>query len=81
MNPQLTLNSPTHHPPTHHTNHQSFVVVSDPEVARHVLRGNAENYSKGILAEILDFVMGTGLIPADGEVWRVRRRAPSGWTG
>ena len=75
MNPQLTLNSPTHHPPTHHTNHQSFVVVSDPEVARHVLRGNAENYSKGILAEILDFVMGTGLIPADGEVWRVRRRA------
>jgi len=31
--------------------------------------------SQGILAEILEFVMGTGLIPADGEVWRVRRRA------
>eukprot|EP01018_Ginkgo_biloba_P020550 Gb_02888 [translate_table: standard] len=30
---------------------------------------------KGILAEILEFVMGEGLIPADGEVWRVRRRA------
>jgi beta-ring hydroxylase len=30
---------------------------------------------QGILAEILEFVMGTGLIPADGEVWRVRRRA------
>lgn len=30
---------------------------------------------KGILAEILDFVMGKGLIPANGEVWRVRRRA------
>ncbi len=26
-------------------------------------------------SEILDFVMGTGLIPADGEVWRSRRRA------
>lgn len=25
-------------------------------------------YSKGLLSEILDFVMGTGLIPADGEV-------------
>lgn len=25
-------------------------------------------------SEILDFVMGTGLIPADGEVWRTRRR-------
>ncbi|XVF30383.1 hypothetical protein REPUB_Repub16aG0052600 [Reevesia pubescens] len=30
---------------------------------------------KGILAEILEFVMGTGLIPADGEIWRIRRRA------
>lgn len=30
---------------------------------------------QGILAEILEFVMGTGLIPADGEVWKVRRRA------
>lgn len=30
---------------------------------------------QGILAEILEFVMGTGLIPADGETWRVRRRA------
>jgi len=30
---------------------------------------------QGILSEILDFVMGTGLIPADGEIWRVRRRA------
>jgi beta-ring hydroxylase len=30
---------------------------------------------QGILAEILEFVMGTGLIPADGEIWRRRRRA------
>lgn len=30
---------------------------------------------QGILAEILEFVMGSGLIPADGEIWRVRRRA------
>ena len=30
---------------------------------------------KGILAEILEFVMGKGLIPADGEIWRIRRRA------
>jgi beta-ring hydroxylase len=32
-------------------------------------------FGQGILAEILEFVMGTGLIPADGEVWRIRRRA------
>ncbi|VVA93247.1 unnamed protein product [Arabis nemorensis] len=38
-------------------------------------KDNAKAYSKGILAEILDFVMGKGLIPADGEIWRRRRRA------
>jgi beta-ring hydroxylase len=54
---------------------KSFVIVSDPLVAKHILKDNAKGYSKGILAEILEFVMGTGLIPADGQVWRVRRRA------
>ncbi|KAM3245225.1 hypothetical protein ACQJBY_056506 [Aegilops geniculata] len=54
---------------------KSFLIVSDPDVAKHILRDNSKAYSKGILAEILEFVMGTGLIPADGEVWRVRRRA------
>ncbi|XP_076940107.1 protein LUTEIN DEFICIENT 5, chloroplastic-like [Bidens hawaiensis] len=53
---------------------KSFLIVSDPNIAKHILRDNAKAYSKGILAEILEFVMGTGLIPADGEVWRVRRR-------
>jgi beta-ring hydroxylase len=54
---------------------KSFVVVSDPSVAKGILLTNAKSYSKGLLAEILEFVMGSGLIPADGEVWRVRRRA------
>nr|AYV88884.1 cytochrome P450 oxidase CYP97A54 [Polygala tenuifolia]BBE15482.1 cytochrome P450 [Polygala tenuifolia] len=54
---------------------KSFLIVSDPSIAKHILRDNSKAYSKGILAEILEFVMGKGLIPADGEVWRVRRRA------
>ena len=54
---------------------KSFVVVSDAKIAKHILSQNAKGYSKGLLAEILDFIMGTGLIPADGEIWRVRRRA------
>lgn len=48
-----------------------------PTPALQILLHNATNYSKGILSEILDFVMGQGLIPADGEVWKVRRRC--GW--
>jgi len=54
---------------------KSFVVVSDPHVAKSILLTNAKSFSKGLLAEILEFVMGNGLIPADGEIWRVRRRA------
>lgn len=30
---------------------------------------------QGILAEILEPIMGKGLIPADNETWKVRRRA------
>ncbi|KAK7374352.1 hypothetical protein VNO80_07782 [Phaseolus coccineus] len=54
---------------------KSFLIVSDPTIAKHILKNNSKAYSKGILAEILEFVMGKGLIPADGEIWRVRRRA------
>lgn len=46
-----------------------------------VLLTNATKYSKGILSEILDFVMGTGLIPADGEVWKTRRRYEAAFLG
>lgn len=31
--------------------------------------------AQGILAEILEPIMGKGLIPADNETWKVRRRA------
>jgi len=54
---------------------KAFVVVSDPVVVRHLLRDNAFNYDKGVLAEILEPIMGKGLIPADLETWKPRRRA------
>ncbi|KAL2482179.1 Cytochrome [Forsythia ovata] len=53
---------------------KAFVVVSDPIVARHVLRENAFSYDKGVLADILEPIMGKGLIPADLETWKQRRR-------
>jgi cytochrome P450 len=53
---------------------KAFIVVSDPVVVRHLLRENAYNYDKGVLAEILEPIMGKGLIPADIETWKVRRR-------
>ena len=39
------------------------------------LQDNAWNYDKGVLAEILEPIMGKGLIPADLETWKPRRRA------
>jgi len=55
---------------------KSFLVVSDPVMARHILReSKPEQYCKGMLAEILEPIMGKGLIPADPATWKVRRRA------
>lgn len=53
---------------------KSFLVVSDPIQARHILRDANTNYDKGVLAEILEPIMGKGLIPADPATWSVRRR-------
>lgn len=36
---------------------------------------NAYNYDKGVLADILEPIMGKGLIPADLETWKPRRKA------
>lgn len=55
---------------------KAFLVVSDPVMARHVLReSGTDQYCKGMLAEILEPIMGKGLIPADPVTWKVRRRA------
>jgi hypothetical protein len=54
---------------------KSFIVVSDPVMVKHILKDNPMNYDKGILAEILQPIMGKGLIPADPETWKVRRKA------
>ena len=55
-----------------HCKHAGSILTPDCEQPRdrnpQVLLTNAANYSKGILSEILDFVMGKGMIPADGEV-------------
>jgi len=54
---------------------RSFIVVADPACARHVLRENSDNFDKGLLSEILKPILGQGLIPADPDLWKTRRRA------
>lgn len=54
---------------------KKFYVVSDPVVARHIMQKKSILYDKGMLADILEGIMGNGLIPADFETWKKRRRA------
>ena len=54
---------------------KSFMVVNDPVISRHILRDNTDNYDKGALSLVLEDIMGKGLIPADYETWKKRRRA------
>lgn len=59
----------------------SFLVISDPECAKHVLRGtdnpSRNLYNKGLVAEVSYFLFGDGFAVAGGEHWRARRRAVS----
>eukprot|EP00291_Cryptomonas_curvata_P020761 CAMPEP_0172165816 /NCGR_PEP_ID=MMETSP1050-20130122/8625_1 /TAXON_ID=233186 /ORGANISM="Cryptomonas curvata, Strain CCAP979/52" /LENGTH=561 /DNA_ID=CAMNT_0012836335 /DNA_START=256 /DNA_END=1937 /DNA_ORIENTATION=- len=51
----------------------TFYVLSDPAAVRHVLKEKTFSFDKGLLAEILQPILGKGLIPADIETWRERR--------
>lgn len=57
----------------------SFLVISDPAAAKHVLRStdNPQRniYEKGLVAEVAKFLFGEGFAIAGGEQWRARRRA------
>ncbi len=57
----------------------SFLVISDPAAAKHVLRGTDNPtrnvYEKGLVAEVSRFLFGEGFAISGGEQWRARRRA------
>ncbi|XP_054800450.1 carotene epsilon-monooxygenase, chloroplastic [Prosopis cineraria] len=53
---------------------RNFVVVSDPAIAKHVLR-NYATYAKGLVSEVSEFLFGSGFAIAEGALWTVRRRA------
>ncbi|KZV58072.1 carotene epsilon-monooxygenase, chloroplastic-like [Dorcoceras hygrometricum] len=54
---------------------RNYVVVSDPAIAKHVLRNYGTKYAKGLVAEVSEFLFGSGFAIAEGSLWTVRRRA------
>ncbi|CAM6128153.1 unnamed protein product [Calypogeia fissa] len=54
---------------------RNFVIISDPAMAKHVLRAYGTVYSKGLVAEVAEFLFGSGFAIAEGPLWTARRRA------
>lgn len=52
---------------------RTLIVVSEHEMARHVLVTNQDNYEKGMEYELLRIVLGNGLLTSEGELWRRQR--------
>ena len=52
-----------------------FFMVSDPEGIRRVMQDNVDNYPRiDVLHRVFAFTAGTGMLAAEGEVWRRHRR-------
>lgn len=49
---------------------RNFVIVSDPAIAKHVLK-NYGKYGKGLVAEVSEFLFGSGFAIAEGPLWTV----------
>ncbi|CAI7820959.1 unnamed protein product [Closterium sp. NIES-54] len=54
---------------------RNFVIIGEPEAAKHVLRGYGSIYAKGLVAEVAEFLFGSGFAIAEGDLWTARRRA------
>jgi cytochrome P450 len=53
---------------------KDVAVVRGPEAVRHVLLGNQDNYRKSNQYELLEPVLGKGLVTSEGELWQRQRK-------
>lgn len=58
--------------------HLDVYLVSEPALIKHVLVDNMRSYVKGVSYESLRFVLGNGLLTAEGDLWRRQRRLMNG---
>ncbi len=56
---------------------RNFVIVGDPAVAKHVLKNYGKTYAKGLVAEVAEFLFGSGFAIAEGQLWTVSARTYS----
>jgi len=54
------------------------LLTRDPQVVKHILKDNFENYVKGtFFSETLEELLGKGIFTSDGKQWRVHRKTAS----
>lgn len=56
------------------TNFDRVVVVSDPDMVKHIMQDNNRNYVKSYGYRILKVLLGEGLLTSEGDFWRKQRR-------
>ncbi len=49
-------------------------VVSHPDLLRHVLSTNYRNYRKGVGIEVVNILLGRGLMVSEGDLWKRQRK-------
>ncbi|MCF8275545.1 MAG: cytochrome P450 [Flavobacteriales bacterium] len=50
------------------------VIVSDPEMVKHIMQDNNKNYVKSHGYKVLKVLLGEGLLTSEGDFWRKQRR-------
>ncbi len=49
-------------------------VLSHPEMARHVLARNYKNYRKGVGIDLVNVLLGRGIMVSEGDLWKRQRK-------
>jgi len=52
----------------------NIVVLTDPEYVKHVMQDNNKNYIKWFKNDVLELLLGRGLLTSEGDFWRKQRR-------
>ena len=52
----------------------NIVVITDPEYVKYVMLDNNKNYKKWFKNDVLELILGKGLLTSEGDFWRKQRR-------
>jgi len=52
----------------------NLAVVNDPEYVKYIMQDNNKNYKKWFKNDVLEMVLGRGLLTSEGDFWRKQRR-------